>query len=161
MARRRGWIAGMVVVGLLLTLPQVALWRPTPDTPLQQGLFWVAGLSYHVSGLLLGVALVAAAVLVGERAGLVRLTGGPAPRLVLLAMALVVLGTVAGWGVQRLALGVEGHGLVGWSLLLIQVFAWVVGLGYALAGVWLAGRLPAPHREHAPPAPVRDPSQPR
>ncbi|ANS77793.1 hypothetical protein SGUI_0397 [Serinicoccus hydrothermalis] len=159
MGRRRGWIIGLAVAGVVLTLPQVALWRPTPDTPLAQGLYWVAGLSYQLSALLLGVSIAATAVLVGERMGVVRLPGRPSPRLLLAGVVGVVGGTLVQWMMQGVLLGAEGQMSVRWPLLLLEATSWVVMLGYALLGVWLVARLSVGDRDEVPGGQVRDRSQ--
>ncbi|WP_298886026.1 hypothetical protein [uncultured Serinicoccus sp.] len=133
------WVGAILVVGFLLSLPSVALWRPTPSTPLREGLFAVAGLTVLLSSLLLGLGAVLAALALAVRWDLVRLpTGAPAGRAAgvgaLFVAAAVVLQVLQGYVDQ---LGPP-------ALVVGSAAAVLHGVGIALLGVWLLGRLAPP-----------------
>ncbi len=148
------WVGVILVLGFLLSLPSVALWRPTPSTPLRQGAFAVAGFTFLLSSLLLGLGAVLAALALAVRWDLLRLpTGPPAGRAAGIGAVLLV----AAIALQVL----QGYvGQLGLPMMVVVSVAGVLhGVGVALIGVWLLGTLAPPSRD-APPL-VSDQSHPR
>ena len=157
---RKVWVCVgvLLVVGFLLSLPSISLWRPTPSTPLRQGMFAVAGVSALLSSLLIGLGAVLAALALAVRWDVVRLpTGAPATRAAGVGVLLVAAGLV----LQLLQGSVGQLGLL--TMVVLNGSGVLHGVGIALLAVWLLGRLAPPSRPPAPGAgpPVSDQSHPR
>ncbi|WP_151523419.1 hypothetical protein [Serinicoccus kebangsaanensis] len=162
MSRTWTWVAVLFAAGVVLSLPQVWLWRPTPDTPLATGVYLASGLTYHLAGMLMGVSAIAAALLVATRTGVLTVRHRPGARLLWWGIALVVLGLLGPLLGQGLVRGEQGGGMVEPAWVLTQVTSWVAILGYGLIAGWLVSR-PDPRggTDDRRSDSVRDPSQMR
>ncbi|WP_130012348.1 hypothetical protein [Serinicoccus sediminis] len=158
MRRLWTWIVVILVVGLLLSLPSVSLWRPTPSTPVREGLFALAGFTSLASSLLLGLGAAMTGLALAVRWDVVRLPpGGPAERAALVGGGLVAAGLVL-----QVLLGAVAP-VVALSLLVVGATAVLHGAGVVLLALWLVGRCApaAAGRVDGVAGPVSDQSHPR
>lgn len=81
----------LLVVGVLLTLPQLYLWRPGADLPLQWGLFRLAQVAGPVGSVCLAIGASALVLGLVERWTGRAVVDRPVPRLGLIGAGLLVL----------------------------------------------------------------------
>lgn len=144
----------LILVGIVLTLPQVMWWRPRADLPGPWGLYYLLQAAGFAAGALLVVGATLLALHLVERS-----TGHPAvpadvPRLglsglvlMLVAVALALLPAQLPLDTSALLVGVN---VVGWLTNLLSV------VGGVLIAAWLAGRLAAATPRVAASSPVDD-----
>lgn len=147
----------LLLVGAVLTFPQIALWRVPPVTPLERLAFTLLGLAADGGQAVLTVgALVLGLVLVGRLTGVL-----PAVRrdraLLGWGLGIVLVATVANPVLVQVLVGPGGIA-TGWRMGVLQVLMTAVAMARVVGCLLLAAWLVAPARSgltrHTPDLPV-------
>lgn len=144
----------LILVGTVLTLPWVRLWRPITDLPGQWGLYYVLQGAASVASTLLVVGATLLALHLIERAtGHLTVTTA-VPRLGLAGLVLMLIATALALLPALLPLDMST------MLVVVNVVNWLTTLlsvvGGVLIAAWLAGRLAPATPEVAGPSHVED-----
>lgn len=144
----------LILVGTVLTLPWVRLWRPIADLPGQWALYYALQGAAFVASTLLVVGATLLALHLIERATGHLTVPTEVPRLGLAGLVLMLIVTALALLPALLPLDMSTMlvvvNVVGWLTTLLSV------VGGVLIAAWLAGRLPSATPEVARPSHVED-----